>query len=35
MLYAAEKDCKTTNMPAAEVVSMLLLRLAAAAKRQG
>ena len=35
MLYAAEKDCKTTNMPAIEVVSMLLLRMAAAAKRQG
>lgn len=35
MLYAAEKDCKTTNMPAIEIVSMLLLRMSAAAKRQG
>ena len=33
MLYDAEKDCKTTNMPANEIVSMLLLRLAGAAKR--
>ncbi len=35
ILYTAEKDCKTTNMPAAEIVSMLLLRLAGAAKQQG
>lgn len=35
MAFAAEKDCKTTNMPAAEIVSMTLLRLSAAAKRQG
>lgn len=33
MLYDAEKDCKTTNMPSNEVVSMLLLRVAGAAKR--
>ena len=33
MLFEAEKDCKTTNMPTVEIVSMLLLRLAAAAKR--
>ncbi len=35
MLYSAEKDCKTTNMPAVEIVSMMLLRISAAAKRQG
>ena len=33
MLYAAEKDCKTTNMQAAEVVSMPPPRPAAAAPR--
>lgn len=33
MLYTAEKDCKTTHMPAVEIVSMLLLRIAAASKR--
>ena len=35
MLYGAEKDCKTTNMPTAEIVSMTLLRISAAAKRPG
>lgn len=33
LVFEAEKNCKTTNMPAAEIVSMTLLRLAAAAKR--
>ncbi len=33
LLYDTEKDCKTTNMPSTEIVSMLLLRLAGAAKR--
>ena len=33
ILYDAEKDCKTTNMPADKIVSMMLLRVAGAAKR--
>ena len=33
LLYDAEKDCKTTGMPAAEIVSLTLLKLAGAAKR--
>lgn len=33
LLYGAEKDCKTTGMPAENVVGMTLMRLAAAAKR--
>ena len=35
MIYEAEKDCKTTGLPAEEIVSLTLLRLAAAAKRPG
>ena len=35
LVYEAEKNCKTTNMPAEEIVSLLLLRLASAAKRNG
>ena len=34
LLYDAEKDCKTTGMPAEDVVIMALLRLSGAAKRQ-
>ena len=34
LLYDAEKDCKTTGMPAEDIVSMALLRLSGAAKRQ-
>lgn len=32
-LFSAEKDCKTTDLPSYEIVSMLLLRFASAAKR--
>lgn len=35
MVYEAEKDCKTTGLPAEEIVSLTLLRLAASAKRPG
>lgn len=34
LVYDAEKNCKTTDMPAAQIVSMALLKLASAAKRQ-
>lgn len=33
LLYDAEKDCKTTGMPAEDVAAMALMRLAGAAKR--
>lgn len=33
LLYAAEKDCKTTGMPAEDVAAMALMRLSGAAKR--
>ena len=35
MIYETEKNCKTTNMPATEIVSMTLMRLSAGAKRRG
>ena len=33
LLYDAEKDCKTTGMPAEEIVSLTLMRVAGAAKK--
>jgi len=33
LVFEAEKNCKTTDMPSEEIVSMALLRLASAAKR--
>ena len=34
LLYKCERDCKTTNMPAAEVLSYTVLQIASAAARQ-
>ena len=33
LLYEAEKDCKTTGMPTEEIVSLMLMRVAGAAKK--
>jgi DNA polymerase-3 subunit delta len=33
LLYEAERDCKTTDMPAQEIVSMTILKLTAAVRR--
>ena len=33
LLYETEKDCKTTGMPAEEIVSMALMKISGAAKR--
>lgn len=33
LLYEAEKDCKTTGMPAEEIVSMTLMKVSGAARR--
>ncbi len=35
LLYKCEKDCKTTNMPAAEVLSYALMQISSAAARLG
>ena len=32
-LYKAERDCKTTNMPAEEIVSYLIMQLSSAANK--
>ena len=33
LLYKAERDCKTTNMPAEEIASYLIMQLASAAAK--
>ena len=34
LLYKAERDCKTTNMPAEQIVSYAVMQISSAAKRQ-